>query len=244
MSNEPNVDVAEIDHFDRFGGDWWDPAGGFRTLHDINPARLEFVAAHCALPGARAVDVGCGGGILTEALADAGASVLGIDMSEAALSAARDHARGAPGRAAATQCDYRRITAEALAAEGERFEVITCMEMLEHVPDPASVVNACARLCRPGGRVFFSTINRTAKAYALAVLGAEYLLGLLPRGPHDYAKFLRPSELDAAARAAGLTLVDLRGMHYDPITRRARLVTDVGVNYLACYAPPDAEQPA
>ncbi len=236
MSNTPvehNVDAAEIDHFDDFGTDWWDPAGSFRTLHDINPLRLEFIAANAALDGQQVVDVGCGGGLLAEAMAKRGARVLGIDMSEVAVHAATTHA--------ATGADdqrprYRRVTAETLADEAPgRYDVVTCLEMLEHVPEPGAVVAACARLVRPGGRVFFSTINRTPKAYALAVLGAEYVLGLLPRGTHDYAKFLRPSELDAAARRAGLALVDLRGMHYDPFTRSARLVDDVGVNYLACY---------
>jgi 2-polyprenyl-6-hydroxyphenyl methylase/3-demethylubiquinone-9 3-methyltransferase len=240
MSNHSNVDSAEIDHFDRFGEDWWNPAGGFRTLHEINPTRLEFIAAHATLQGASAVDVGCGGGILTEGLAARGARALGIDMSAAALEAARSHL----GESASSRerqgldCTYRQLTAEALADEGAQFDVVTCLEMLEHVPDPAAVVSACARLCRPGGRVVFSTINRTAKAYALAVLGAEYVLGLLPRGTHDYAKFLRPSELDAAARDASLTLLSLRGMHYDPIQRTARLTHDVSVNYLACYERP------
>jgi 2-polyprenyl-6-hydroxyphenyl methylase/3-demethylubiquinone-9 3-methyltransferase len=237
MSTNANVDSSEIDHFDRIGTAWWAPDGEFRTLHDINPARVAFIAQKVRLDGARVVDVGCGGGILAEGLARQGASVLGIDMSEAAVDAAHQHASlRAAQEELGGRCRYRRTTAEALAAEGTQYDVVTCLEMLEHVPEPAAVVEACARLCRPGGRIFFSTINRTPKAWALAVVGAEYVLGLLPRGTHDYAKFIRPSELDAAARDAGLDLDELRGMHYDPVSRRATLVDDVSVNYLACYA--------
>lgn len=241
MTHADNVDAGEISHFDRFSGDWWQPAGEFRTLHDINPVRVEFIAATTPLAGAHGVDVGCGGGILTEALAGRGARMLGIDLSEGAIAAAR-------GQATTHRPElhrrYEHCSAEALAYDrAGSFDFVTCLEMLEHVPDPAAVVRACAALVRPGGHVFFSTINRTPKAYALAVLGAEYLLRLLPRGTHDYAKFLRPSELDGFARGAGLELLALRGTHYDPLTRRARLVDDVGVNYLASYVRED-EAPA
>ncbi len=237
-----NVDRAEIGHFDAFGDDWWRDDGSFRTLHDINPVRVGFIASHMTLTGKRGVDIGCGGGILTEALARDGAQMVGIDMSEAAIAAATAHAELTPG----LPLGYSLSTAEALADEQPgAFDFVTCLEMLEHVPEPAAVVQACARLVRPGGHVFLSTINRTPKAYALAVLGAEYVLGLLPRGTHDYARFLRPSELDAAARAAGLTLQELCGMQYDPLSRRARLGDDVSVNYLAAYTMPgEGESPA
>ncbi|MEM9384626.1 MAG: bifunctional 2-polyprenyl-6-hydroxyphenol methylase/3-demethylubiquinol 3-O-methyltransferase UbiG [Pseudomonadota bacterium] len=236
----PNVDAAEIGHFDAFGEDWWRDDGGFRTLHDINPARLDFIRSHVPVAGQRGVDIGCGGGILTEALARAGATMLGIDMSEAAIRAAKAHATLTPK----LPLRYELSTAETLADEHPgSYDFVTCLEMLEHVPQPAAVVHACARLVRPRGYVFLSTINRTAKAYALAVVGAEYVLGLLPRGTHDYARFLRPSELDGAARDAGLALQELRGMHYDPLVRRAKLCNDVSVNYLAAYVAPALQEP-
>jgi 2-polyprenyl-6-hydroxyphenyl methylase/3-demethylubiquinone-9 3-methyltransferase len=239
VNETSNLDPREIDHFDRFGEDWWNPDGSFRTLHDINPVRLAFVERHAMLAGARVLDVGCGGGILALAMASRGASVLGIDMSEAGLTAAARQATAngphADASGGARTCEFRRVTVEALADESQQFDVVTCMEMLEHVPDPASIIAACARLTRPGGTIYLSTLNRTPKAWALAVVGAEYVLGLLPRGTHDYGKFLRPSEIDRVARASALELVDLRGMHYNPVSRRARLSTDVSVNYLAAY---------
>jgi 2-polyprenyl-6-hydroxyphenyl methylase/3-demethylubiquinone-9 3-methyltransferase len=232
-----NVDRGEIAKFESLAHRWWDAAGEFRTLHDINPARLAYIVERCTPAGRRAVDVGCGGGLLAEALARAGAEVVGIDMGEAPLAVARLHAAET-----GTSVDYRHTTAEALAAaEAGRFDVVTCLEMLEHVPDPASVVEACARLARPGGHVFFSTINRNPKAWALAVVGAEYVLGLLPRGTHDYAKFITPAELARAVRGAGLDVVEIAGMTYNPFTRRVALGAgvDVDVNYLMHARKPE-----
>jgi len=223
-----NVDGHEIAKFEALAHRWWDPTGDFRPLHDINPARLAYIAERCALAGCHTLDIGCGGGILTEALARAGAHVTGIDMGEAPLAVARLHALET-----GTTVDYRHGTAEALADESPgAFDVVTCLEMLEHVPDPASVVSACARLARPGGHVFFSTINRNPKAWALAVVAAEYVLRLLPRGTHDYAKFITPSELARAVRAAGLDVVEIAGMTYNPFTRQVTIGDDVDVNYL------------
>ncbi len=223
-----NVDPRELAKFEPLAGRWWDAHGEFRTLHDINPVRLDYVERQAGLGGRRVVDVGCGGGILAEAMARRGARVTGIDMAGAPLAAARRHAE-----AGALEVDYRQLSAEALAeAEPGAFDVVTCMELLEHVPDPASVVAACARLVRPRGHVFFSTISRNPKAYLLAIVGAEYLLGLLPRGTHDYDRFIRPSELSAWARAAELTVEHLDGLHYNPLNRSARLAPGVDVNYL------------
>ena len=224
-----NVDPGEIAKFEALASRWWDPEGEFKPLHEINPLRLDFIDARAGLAGKRVVDVGCGGGILAEAMAHRGARVAGIDMGEAPLAVARLHAEES-----AVDVDYRCVSVEALAAEmpGE-FDVVTCMEMLEHVPDPASVVRACAALVKPGGHLFFSTLNRNPKAYALAILGAEYVLRLLPRGTHDYAKFIRPAELAGWCRAAGLGVQEQSGLVYNPITRRYRLhPTDVSVNYL------------
>jgi len=230
-----NVDRAEIAKFEALAHRWWDRAGEFKALHDINPARLRYIldrasrgADRASPPELRIVDVGCGGGILAESLAATGAIVTGIDVGEAPLAVARLHAL----ETGAT-LDYRAITAEALAEESPAaFDVVTCLEMLEHVPDVGSVVDACARLARPGGHVFFSTINRHPKAWALAVVGAEYLLGLLPRGTHDYSKFITPSELSRAVRRAGLSIVEIVGIRYNPLTRSAAIVDDVDVNYL------------
>jgi len=224
-----NVDHAEISKFEDLAARWWDPASELKTLHDINPLRLGYIDRAAGLAGKRVLDVGCGGGILSEAMAAHGAEVLGIDLGETHLRVAELHTLES-----GIEVEYRRIAVETLAAEQPgAFDVVTCMEMLEHVPDPASVVQSCARLVRPGGYVFFSTLNRTLKSYLLAVVGAEYILGMLPRGTHDYARFIRPSELDAWARACGLTTTDITGMTYNPFTRTYRLDKgDVDVNYL------------
>ena len=229
-SSATNVDPAEIAKFEAAASRWWDPASEFRPLHEINPLRLEFIQRTVELAGATVVDVGCGGGILTESMARSGATVTGIDMGKAALDVARLHALES-----GVAVEYRHQSAEALAAEQPgRYDLVTCMEMLEHVPDPASVINACAVLVKPGGRVVFSTISRSPKAYLQAIVGAEYILGLLPRGTHDYRRFIRPSELCAWARPAGLQVAALEGMTYNPISRQYRLTGDVSVNYLAC----------
>ncbi len=233
----PNVDHGEVAKFEELAHRWWDPQSEFRPLHEINPLRLGYVEKWAGdLKDRRVLDVGCGGGILSEAMARAGARVTGIDMGEAPLSVARLHAAES-----GLEIEYRRISAEELAAEQPgRFDVVTCMEMLEHVPDPASVVTACATLVRPGGAVLFSTLNRTPKAFALAIVGAEYLLGLLPRGTHQYDRFIRPSELSAWAREAGLQLLDITGLQYNPLLKSYRLGDDVGVNYLmACRKAAD-----
>ncbi len=232
---ETNVDPTELAKFGQLAARWWDPHSEFRPLHEINPLRLGYIEAHCPLAGRRVVDIGCGGGLLSEAMAGRGADVLGIDAGETALGVARLHSLESGARV-----EYRHTTAEELAAaEPGSFDVVTCMEMLEHVPDPASVVAACRRLLKPDGHAFFSTINRNPKSYLFAIVGAEYVLGLLPRGTHDYRRFIRPSELEAWARDAGLRLDDLCGMSYNPLTGRYRLGSDVSVNYLA-HARPEA----
>ncbi len=224
-----NVDPAEINKFAELAARWWDRNSEFKPLHDINPLRLDYIDRQCGgLPGKRVLDVGCGGGILAESMAARGASVTGIDMGEAPLSVAKLHKLES-----GVEVDYRMATAEALAEESpENFDVVTCMEMLEHVPDPGSVIAACGRLVKPGGHVFFSTINRNPKSYLFAVIGAEYLLRLLPKGTHDYRKFIRPSELDAWVRQGGLTTAEVIGMSYNPITRTYSLGKDIDVNYL------------
>jgi 2-polyprenyl-6-hydroxyphenyl methylase/3-demethylubiquinone-9 3-methyltransferase len=233
--NRANVDPVELAKFDALAARWWDPTGEFKPLHDLNPLRLQYVNARAELAGKRVLDVGCGGGILSEGMAGLGAQVTGIDMGEAPLTVARLHLYES-----GLQVDYLRMTAEELAEqEPESFEVVTCMEMLEHVPDPASVVHACARLVKPGGHVFFSTLNRNPKAYLYAIIGAEYVLGLLPKGTHEYRKFIRPSELAAWMRAAGLELRELTGMSYNPFTGSYALTSDISVNYFA-----HAERPA
>jgi 2-polyprenyl-6-hydroxyphenyl methylase / 3-demethylubiquinone-9 3-methyltransferase len=221
-----NVDQAEIEKFSALAHRWWDPEGEFRPLHQINPLRLEWIAGHAELAGASVLDVGCGGGILAEAMARRGAHVTGIDLSEKALRVAELHLHESK-----LDIRYRKVSVEECTGE---FDVVTCMELLEHVPDPQRMVAACARLVRPGGRVFFSTLNRNAKAYLFAVVGAEYVLGLLPRGTHDYQRFIKPSELSRWSRAAGLALEELKGMTYNPLTRRYRLGEDCDVNYLIC----------
>ena len=224
-----NTDPLEVAKFEALASSWWDPQGAFKPLHDINPLRLEFAAGASGLAGKSVLDVGCGGGILAESMAAGGAAVTGIDASQAALATARAHSQ-----ASGMQIDYDCVTAEQMAGQHPgAFDLVTCMELLEHVPEPASVVEACAALVRPGGEVIFSTINRNPKAYLLAVIGAEYVLGLLPKGTHDYEKFIRPSELAGWSRNAGLTLEELRGLSYNPLTRHYRLGADLDVNYLA-----------
>lgn len=226
-----HADAREIAKFEALAAQWWDLHGAFKALHDINPLRLGFVEAGADLAGKSVLDVGCGGGILAESMAERGAAVTGIDASEAAIASARAHARQS-GLAVQYHC----VTAEEFARQRPGgFDLITCMELLEHVPRPASLVSACAALARPGGEAIFSTINRNPKAYLLAVIGAEYLLGLLPRGTHDYAKFIRPSELAAWSRPSALQLESLQGLSYNPVTRRYRLSADVAVNYLARF---------
>ena len=223
-----NVDAAEIAKFSELAHRWWDPNSEFKPLHEINPLRLKWIDQQAALAGKTVLDVGCGGGILAEAMAGAGAQVSGIDLSEKALKVAKLHLYES-----GLSVDYQLVSAEDFAAQhaGE-FDVVTCMEMLEHVPDPASIVAACARLVKPGGRVFFSTLNRNAKSYLFAIVGAEYILKLLPRGTHDYAKFIQPAELARMAREAGLDTQELIGMTYNPLTKVYKLEADTDVNYL------------
>ena len=221
-----NADPAELEKFSRLAARWWDPAGEFRPLHEINPLRLDWIAGHAPLAGRDVLDVGCGGGILAESMARRGARVTGIDLSEKALRVAELHLHESK-----LDVRYEKSAVEDCAGT---FDVVTCMELLEHVPDPASMVAACARLARPGGHVFFSTINRNPKSYLFAVVGAEYVLGLLPKGTHDYQRFVKPSELAGWCRASGLATEELIGMTYNPLTRRYRLGRDCDVNYLLC----------
>ncbi|MDH5190043.1 MAG: bifunctional 2-polyprenyl-6-hydroxyphenol methylase/3-demethylubiquinol 3-O-methyltransferase UbiG [Gammaproteobacteria bacterium] len=226
-----NMDPAEIAKFEELASRWWDPNSEFKPLHDINPLRLDFIDHIAGLAGKQVIDVGCGGGILAESMAARGAHVTGIDMGEAPLSVAKLHQLES-----GVEVTYQRITAEELAAEKPaQFDVVTCMEMLEHVPNPASTIAACAQLVKPGGHVFFSTINRNPKSYMFAIVGAEYLLKMLPKGTHDYAKFIKPSEMDEWARAAGLAIHELKGMSYNPFSQTYSLGRDVDVNYLASY---------
>jgi len=228
MNSTHNVDSDEIAKFEKLAERWWDPESEFRPLHEINPLRLEWIDSRAKLAGRRVLDVGCGGGILAEAMAARGAHVTGIDMGEAPLAVARLHLKES-GR----NVEYRRVAAEDLAREQPGcFDVVTCLEMLEHVPDPASTVAACAQLAKPGGQVFFSTINRNPKSWLFAIVGAEYLLRLLPRGTHDYMKFIKPSELERWCRHAGLHVQEFTGLHYNPLTRHYSLGPGVDVNYL------------
>jgi 2-polyprenyl-6-hydroxyphenyl methylase / 3-demethylubiquinone-9 3-methyltransferase len=223
-----NADPVELEKFSKLAHRWWDPAGEFRPLHEINPLRLDWIARHASLEGAAVLDVGCGGGILAEAMAQRGAKVTGIDLSEKALTVAQLHLLESR-----LQIEYLPVGADELSASRSgSFDVVTCMELLEHVPEPAAMVAACARLVRPGGQVFFSTINRNPKSYLFAVIGAEYVLRLLPKGTHDYLRFIKPSELSRWSREAGLRADELIGMSYNPITRRYRLGRDCDVNYL------------
>ncbi|MCU7829251.1 MAG: bifunctional 2-polyprenyl-6-hydroxyphenol methylase/3-demethylubiquinol 3-O-methyltransferase UbiG [Candidatus Thiodiazotropha sp. (ex Myrtea sp. 'scaly one' KF741663)] len=223
-----NVDHTEVNKFEELAARWWDPHSEFKPLHEINPLRLNYINNIAPLAGKKVLDVGCGGGILSESMAAKGAQVTGIDMGEAPLQIARLHLLES-----GLEVDYQRIPVEQLAADQQAsFDVVTCMEMLEHVPDPASVVNACSQLVKPGGSVFFSTINRNPKAYLFAIVGAEYLLKLLPRGTHDYSKFIRPSELAGWVRTAGLHSSDMTGLSYNPLSRDYKLSDDVDVNYM------------
>lgn len=234
--NSPNLDQSEISKFDRIANTWWDLNGEFKPLHDMNPLRANYIDELAGVAEKKLLDVGCGGGILCEAMAQRGALVTGIDMADTPLEVARLHALESK-----TQIDYVKSTAENFAEKFPgQFDIVTCLEMLEHVPDPASVIEACAHLVKPGGHVFFSTINRNPKAYALAILGAEYLLKLLPRGTHDYKKFIRPSELAKWLREAQLELVGITGIAYNPITKKFRLDRrDVDVNYLVYARKPE-----
>jgi 2-polyprenyl-6-hydroxyphenyl methylase/3-demethylubiquinone-9 3-methyltransferase len=230
-----NVDAQELAKFSELAHRWWDPESEFRPLHQINPLRLEWIDELAGLRGKQVLDVGCGGGILAEAMARRAAHVTGIDLAAKPLGVARLHAL----EAGLDNLEYREIATEALAAERPAgFDVVTCMEMLEHVPDPSAVVAACSALVRPGGWVFFSTLNRNPKSFLLAIVGAEYLLGLLPKGTHEYARFIRPSELARWCRDSGLSLDGSRGMQYNPLTKRYWLSADTSVNYLiACRKP-------
>lgn len=230
-----NVDAAEVAKFDALASRWWDPDGDFRPLHEINPLRLDWIRQQVDLDNSRALDVGCGGGILAESLAASGADVTGIDMAEGPLAVARLHKIES-----GTDVTYRQATAEELAAEQPgQYDLVACLEMLEHVPDPASVIAAVAELVRPGGDVFFSTINRSPKSFLFAIVGAEYVLKLLPAGTHEYRKFIRPSELESWARSAGLELRSSIGMHYNPLTQEYSLGPDLGVNYLMYFRRPN-----
>ncbi len=223
-----NADSAELEKFSALAHRWWDPNSEFKPLHEINPLRLEWIDQAVALKGKQVVDVGCGGGLLSEAMARKGAEVTGIDLSDKAIGVARLHLLES-----GQQVEYRKVSAESFAEEMPgRFDVVTCLELLEHVPNPASTINACAKLAKPGGSIFFSTINRNAKAYMLAVVGAEYILGMLPKGTHDYSKFIKPSEMSRWAKQAGLEPEQLIGMHYNPITRTYSLGGNSDVNYL------------
>lgn len=232
--NNLNVDTAEIQKFSDLAHRWWDPTSEFRPLHEINPLRLEWINQCVPLAGKKVIDIGCGGGILAESMAKKGASVTGIDLSEKALKVADLH-----GLESGIQVQYEKIAAEEIALrDAGRYDVVTCMEMLEHVPNPASIIQACADLAKPGGKIFFSTLNRNPKSYLFAILGAEYLMQLLPKGTHDYAKFITPAELASSIRQTGLQLNVMKGMSYNPFSKMYTLNHDTSVNYLvACTKP-------
>ncbi len=235
MTQTANFDPSEIKKFEDLASRWWDEQGEFKPLHEMNPLRLNFINTGSPLEGKIVCDIGCGGGILSESMAKCGATVTGLDMGKAPLSVARLHALESD-----LEIDYQQITAEEFAEKNsEKFDVITCMEMLEHVPDPASVIAACYQLVKPGGSVYFSTINRNPKAYLMAIIGAEYVMKMLPRGTHDYARFIKPSELDSWAREAGLELRNLKGVTYNPLTGLFSQSQDVDVNYMAHFQRPE-----
>jgi 2-polyprenyl-6-hydroxyphenyl methylase/3-demethylubiquinone-9 3-methyltransferase len=229
MRNENyNIDPSEIAKFSQSAAHWWDLGGEFKTLHEINPLRVNYINQKAPLLDKTVIDIGCGGGILSESMAKLGAHVTGIDMSEAALKVAKLHQMES-----GTAVNYQLITAEDMAAERpDQYDVVTCLEMLEHVPHPESVIAACAKLAKPNGDIFFSTLNRNIKSYLFAILGAEYILKLLPQNTHDFAKFIRPSELSAWARIAGLQLIEMKGLYYNPVTKNHSLTDDISVNYL------------
>ena len=235
MTATDNVHLHEINKFGSMAERWWDTQGEFKTLHDINPLRIQFIQSYADIAGKRIVDVGCGGGILTEGLAKQGADVLGIDLSQELIDIADLH-----GLEAGVSAHYQKISAEALAQQQpESFDHLTCMEMLEHVPDPGSIISACATLVKPGGMVFFSTLNRKPKAYLLAIVAAEHVLQMLPKGTHDYKTFIKPSELCQSARAAGLELQGMVGIEYNPFNKRFSLGKDIDVNYIAAFKRPE-----
>jgi 2-polyprenyl-6-hydroxyphenyl methylase/3-demethylubiquinone-9 3-methyltransferase len=229
-----NIDQSEIDKFSELASRWWDKTSEFKPLHAINPLRLNWIKEHCALQNQKVLDIGCGGGILTESLAASGAKAKGIDLSKKALQVAKLHALET-----SMSLEYELISAENLALnEPAQYDVITCMEMLEHVPDPKSIVQSCAKLAKPGASLFFSTLNRNPKSYVMAILGAEYILKMLPRGTHEYAKFIKPSELSAYIRESGLEVVDMIGLHFNPLFDRYSLGPNVDVNYMFAVKKP------
>lgn len=231
--SEPNIDQSEVAKFSQLSAQWWDPQGELKTLHDINPLRLQYINENAALHGKQILDIGCGGGLLSEGMAKLGAKVTGIDMSESALTVAKLHQTES-----ATNVEYILSTAEAFAlTRPNQFDVITCLEMLEHVPDPCSIIQAAAKLVKPDGHLFFSTLNRNAKSYLFTIIGAEYLFKLLPKNTHDFAKFIRPSELAEWARKANLNIEDMTGMSYNIFTRESYLCPDISVNYLIYLRP-------
>lgn len=228
QNHNHNIDPEEVAKFSQSAAHWWDLSGEFKALHEINPLRVDFINKKAVLVGKTIIDIGCGGGILSESMAKMGAIVTGIDMSEAALNVAKLHQYES-----GLQIDYRLITAEEIAIEQpEKYDIVTCLEMLEHVPDPSSIIQSCAKLVKPGGDIFFSTLNRNMKSYLFAILGAEYVLKLIPKNTHDFAKFIRPSELSAWARKAGLNIVEMVGMGYNPLSKQYFLNADISVNYL------------
>ena len=231
MSAQPNVDPAELAKFSELASRWWDPNSEFKPLHEINPLRLDWIDERVSLSGKRVLDVGCGGGILSESMAWRGAIVTGIDLAEAPLAVARLHALDSGAKV-----EYETISTEDYAeAHAGEFDVVTCLEMLEHVPSPGLIIEACAKLIKPGGQVFFSTITRSPKSWLFAIVGAEYVLNLLPKGTHEYNKFITPAEMDKDCRAAGLTIKEMSGLSYNPFKKRYTLGTDISVNYMASY---------